>query len=243
MSVELAHARSSSDVVTELTASGQSSFYAYNDHSKACIMTVGKSHTEAGSAAFAGSTKQDFGTKNTSSFPPADTTTGKTVQEEMGITGGNDFSLRGGTKAEYKGEESTIPNPESAAEGEPLSTAGRSGDKIKDSVKGHDVRSSCCCCQELSADHTRAGRWHEDWRAHRRAEGLPRDRPQARSCAASGSRRILSHSHAPQVKCTYIPLVMKAIYSPSTAMMAFLAARTSVSSWSSVMMSGGATSK
>ncbi|PWN37527.1 uncharacterized protein FA14DRAFT_159545 [Meira miltonrushii] len=56
--------------------------------------------------------------------------------QEIAGTLPNNFSL-GQTKAESKGEENTIPNPEGNNEG--LSTLGRGGDQIRQPIHSHDI--------------------------------------------------------------------------------------------------------
>ena len=56
--------------------------------------------------------------------------------QEIAGTLPNNFSL-GQTKAESKGEENLIPNPESGNES--LSTLGRGGDQIRQPIHSHDV--------------------------------------------------------------------------------------------------------
>ncbi|CAO1613783.1 unnamed protein product [Parajaminaea phylloscopi] len=60
----------------------------------------------------------------------------ETLQEEMGVTLGNNFNLAN-TKAETKGEENLIPNPE--ANNTELNTLGSGGDKIRQPVHSHDI--------------------------------------------------------------------------------------------------------
>lgn len=75
---------------------------------------------------------------NTNQTPYASTRTDNqpTVQEEMGQSIGGNFSL-GNTKAESKGEENTVSNPE---RNDPtLSTAGRGGDVVREQLQAHDV--------------------------------------------------------------------------------------------------------
>lgn len=60
----------------------------------------------------------------------------KTVQEEEGQSLGGNFSL-GSTKAESKGEENLVPNPE--RNNEELNTAGRGGDFVRDELRSRDI--------------------------------------------------------------------------------------------------------